>query len=71
MSKMPINNLSRNNKQIDTSALAVPVVDLSGYARDLKNKNLTGYKNIMYPMGESRGPPGGVAGGGGGCGCGG
>ena len=71
MSKMPINNLSMNDKQMDTSAPAVPVVDLSGYARDRKNKNLTGYKNIMYPMGESRGPPAGAAGGGGGCGCGG
>ncbi len=56
---------------MNSSAPAMPVIDLSGYARDLKNKNLTGYKNIMYPMGESRGPPGGVAGGGGGCGCGG
>lgn len=71
MSKMPINNLSGNGKQMNSSAPAMPVIDLSGYARDLKNKNLTGYKNIMYPMGESRGPPGGVAGGGGGCGCGG
>jgi hypothetical protein len=71
MSKVPINNLSMSGKQMDTSAPSVPVVDLSGYAKGLKGKNLTGYRNIMYPMGESRGPPGGVAGGGGGCGCGG
>jgi hypothetical protein len=69
MSEMPIKNLSMSDKQMDKPAPALPVVDLSGYAKDRKSKNLTGYKNIMYPMGESRGPPAGTAGGGG-CGCG-
>ena len=73
MSKMPIKSLSTNDKMMNTSAHTVPVVDLSGYAKDRKSKNLAGYKNIMYPMGESRGPPAAAAGGGGGggCGCGG
>ena len=71
MSKVPVNSLSMNDKQMDTSAPAVPVVDLSNYGNDRKSKNLTGYKNIMYPMGESRGPPAAASGGGGGCGCGG
>lgn len=75
MSKMPVKSLAMNDKMMDTSTPAVPVVDLSGYSKDRKSKNLTGYRNIMYPMGESRGPPaaagGGGGGGGGGCGCGG
>jgi hypothetical protein len=75
MSKVPIKSLSMNSKMMNTSAPTVPVINLSGYAKDRKDKNLTGYKNIMYPMGESRGPPaaaaGGGGGGGGGCGCGG
>jgi hypothetical protein len=73
MNKVPIKDLSANNKPMDTSAPAVPVVDLSNYGNDRKSRNLTGYKNIMYPMGESRGPPAAAAGGGGGggCGCGG
>ena len=75
MSNEPIKNLSLNDKQIDASAPIVPVVDLSNYAKDRKSKNLAGYRNIMYPMGESRGPPAAAAGGsssgggGGGCGC--
>jgi hypothetical protein len=75
ISKVPVKSLSMNDKMMNTSTPAVPVVDLSGYAKDRKDKNLTGYRNIMYPMGESRGPPavaaGGGRGGGGGCGCGG
>jgi hypothetical protein len=72
MSEVPIKNLSIGGKKMDTSVPAVPVVDLSNYAKDRKNKTLAGYKNIMYPMGESRGPPGAAGGGGGGgCGCGG
>ena len=70
VSKMPIESLSTNEKMVNTSARTVPVVDLSGYAKDRKSKNLAGYKNIMYPMGESRGPPAAAAGGGGGGGCG-
>ena len=45
-------------------------VDLSGYASGRLNKNLTGYKNILYPMSGSRGFSSSAAGGGGGC-CGG
>lgn len=78
MSKVPIKSLSMDGKVVSTSTPVVPVVDLSGYAKDRKDKNLTGYRNIMYPMGESRGPPAvaagggsGGGGGGGGCGCGG
>ncbi len=73
MSEEPIKNLSMGGKQMNTSVPAVPVVDLSNYAKDRKNKTLAGYRNIMYPMGESRGPPGAASGGGGGggCGCGG
>lgn len=75
MSEVPIESLSMDEKVVSTSTPVVPVVDLSGYAKDRKNKNLAGYRNIMYPMGESRGPPavaaGGGSSGGGGCGCGG
>jgi hypothetical protein len=46
------------------------VLDLSAYSRDRSNKNLTGYKNIMYPISESRGSTASTAGAGGGCGCG-
>ncbi|VVB64439.1 Uncharacterised protein [uncultured archaeon] len=74
MSKVPIDNVSINGKQMDISAPAVPVVDLSHYGNDRKNKSLTGYRNIMYPMGESSGftastGGSGSGGGGGGCGC--
>ncbi len=46
------------------------VLDLSAYSRDRANKNLAGYKNIMYPISESRGSTASTAGGGSGCGCG-
>lgn len=73
VNEMPIKSLSMSDKQMDKPLPVVPVVDLSGYAKDRKSKNLTEYKNIMYPMGESRGPPAGTSGGGGsgGGGCGG
>lgn len=45
------------------------VLDLSSYSSDRANKNLTGYKNIMYPISESRGSTASTAGAGGGCGC--
>ena len=74
MSNVLIKNLSMDEKPMDTSAPVVPVVDLSHYGIDRKNKSLTGYRNIMYPMGESSGFTASTAsgsGGGGGCGCGG
>jgi hypothetical protein len=70
MSNVPIKTL--DEKPMDTSAPLVPAVDLSHYGMDRKNKSLTGYRNIMYPMGESSGFTASTAsGGGGGCGCGG
>jgi hypothetical protein len=45
------------------------VLDLSGYGTDRSNKNLAGYKNIMYPISGSRGSTTSTASGGG-CGCG-
>jgi len=61
----------------NTSSLSLPaqtarpdVLDLSSYYRDRANKNLAGYKNIMYPLSESRGSTASTAGGGSGCGCG-
>jgi len=81
-----LNNSSINATTMDNSTAFSPVdvlpsasatelsgkkiLDLSGYARDRTNKNLTGYKNIMYPITGSRGSTTSTAGGGGGCGCG-
>jgi hypothetical protein len=45
------------------------ILDLSGYARDRVNKNLAGYKNVMYPISGSRGSTTSTAGGGGCGGC--
>ncbi len=45
------------------------VLDLSSYAKDRSDKNLSGYKNIMYPISESRGSTSTTAGGGSSCGC--
>jgi hypothetical protein len=74
MGNLSLNNLSAKNKLIDKPARIVPVMDLSRYAKDRLNKSLTGYKNIMYPLAETRGSTastGGSGGGsGGGCGCG-
>ncbi|MEI8003369.1 MAG: hypothetical protein WCG94_03445 [Methanothrix sp.] len=53
-----------------TESSGKTILDLSGYARDRTNKNLAGYKNIMYPISGSRGSTTSTAGGGGGCGCG-
>ena len=66
------NNLSLNNSSINVSAMdnsTAMILDLSSYARDRTNKNLAGYKNIMYPISGSRGTTTSTSGGGGGCGC--
>jgi hypothetical protein len=71
-----IANLSSKNEHTDKPVRKVPVMDLSRYAKDRLNKNLAGYKNILYPLAETSGftaNTGGTGGGsgGGGCGCGG
>ncbi len=71
-----IADLSSKNKLADKPVRKVPVMDLSRYAKDRLNKNLAGYKNILYPLAEASGftaNTGGTGGGagGGGCGCGG
>jgi len=65
-----LNNSSLNNSLINNSIVNSPStmvpLDLSGYGSARANKNLAGYKNIMYPMGEARGSTtttGGAAGG--------
>jgi hypothetical protein len=76
----PTNNSSLNNSSINATTVDVlpsataaepsgkKILDLSSYARDRTNKNLAGYKNIMYPITGSRGSTTSTAGGGGGCG---
>jgi hypothetical protein len=80
--QLPANNSSLMDNSTTLSPAAVQpsagatessgktILDLSGYARDRTNKNLTGYKNIMYPISGSRGSTTSTTGGGGGCGCG-
>lgn len=67
----PLNNSSLNNSLINNSTVnSLPVLmplDLSGYGSDRANKNLAGYKNIMYPMAESRGSTTTTGGASGGC----
>jgi hypothetical protein len=69
------NSSSMNNSSIEGTSMVnrrPPILDLSNYARDRLNGNLSGYTNIMYPFGESRGAIPTTAeggGGGGGCGC--
>lgn len=79
-----LNNSSINKTTMDNSTAVSPsavlplanatessgkkILDLSGYARDRTNKNLVVYKNIIYPIFESRGSTTSTAGGGGGCG---
>lgn len=81
-----INGTSINGTAIDNSTMAAPaiaggqaaalpsgkeVLDLSSYSTDRANRNLAGYKNIMYPITGARGTTTSTAGGGGGgCGCG-
>ncbi len=66
------NNSSSNDSLLNSSpiesAKSVQPIDLSGYSQDRRNKNLAGYKNIMYPIAESRGSTASTTGGG--CGCG-
>jgi hypothetical protein len=67
----PLNNSSLNNSLINNSTVnslpALMPLDLSGYGSDRANKNLVGYKNIMYPMAESRGSTTTTGGASGGC----
>jgi hypothetical protein len=87
MENSSLNNSSINATSIDNSTMvnpaAVPpsaggaessgkeILDLSSYASDRANKNLAGYKNVMYPISGSRGSTTSTSsGGGGGCGCG-
>ena len=72
-------NASMNNTTINNTLTASPIdspqpaqsaaiIDLSNYSKDRRDKNLTGYKNIMYPLAEARGSTTSTAGSGG-CGC--
>jgi hypothetical protein len=69
-------NISANNAssiKAEPSSSSIPAqigVDLSRYASNRLNKNLTSYVNVPYPMTGSRGSTSTTAGGGGGC-CGG
>ena len=71
---LPMNNSSMSNSSMNNSTMnsapALVPLDLSRYASDRANKNLSGYKNIMYPIAESRGSTATTASGAGGCGCG-
>jgi len=75
----PINGPSVNATMVNVSSINRPpakalqtpaAINLSNYASDRRNKNLTGYTNIMYPIAESAGFTASAAGGGG-CNCGG
>ena len=74
-------NASMNNTTINNTLTASPIessqpmqseaitiIDLSNYSKDRRDKNLGGYKNIMYPIAEARGSTTSTAGSGG-CGC--
>jgi hypothetical protein len=74
-----MNSTTIGNSTIAVSAAAEPaqapdassgkeVLDLSSYSTDRVNRNLAGYKNIMYPISGSRGTTTSTSGGGGGCG---
>ncbi len=69
-------NNSSVNATVNASVISEPspspqssMIDLSRYSTDRRDKNLAGYKNIMYPFAESRGSTSSTAGAGG-CGCG-
>jgi hypothetical protein len=68
MNSSSISTSSTNNPSVSKSP-TVPMIDLSHYSKDRRDKNLTGYKNIMYPFAEAKGSTTSTAGGGG-CGCG-
>jgi hypothetical protein len=68
MNNSTMYNSTMNNSKMNSASSLAPL-DLSRYASDRANKSLAGYKNIMYPIAESRGSTTSTAGGGG-CGCG-
>ncbi len=71
MNNSSINISSMNNPSV-SGPPTVPMIDLSRYSRDRRDKNLAGYRNIMYPLAEARGSTtstGGTGGGGGSCAC--
>jgi hypothetical protein len=71
MNNTTINNtLTVSPIESQQPAQSAALIDLSNYSKDRRNKNLAGYKNIMYPIAESRGSTTSTAGGSGGCGCG-
>jgi hypothetical protein len=74
VSQMKLNNSSTNAFSLNNTTIVNPSglkpLDLSNYAQDRVNNNLTGYKNIMYPISGSRGTTTSTSGGGGGGGCG-
>jgi hypothetical protein len=75
-SQPSMNNSSMNNSSMSSvaaiGASGLAPLDLSNYGSDRVHGNLAKYKNIMYPIAESRGSTASTAGGagGGGCGCG-
>ncbi len=73
VSQMKLNNSSTNATSLNNTTMGTTFglkpLDLSNYAQDRVNKNLAGYKNIMYPISGSRGTTTSTSGGG--CGCGG
>ena len=74
----PVNSLSVKNQTVNNSSInnttvtstQPTVLDLTQYAQDRLKGNLTGYTNIMYPFGESRGTTASTSSSSG-CGCGG
>ncbi|VVB73068.1 Uncharacterised protein [uncultured archaeon] len=68
-----MNNTASNNavpvNSLDIKSPGLQPLDLSHYASDRTSKNLKGYKNIMYPISESRGSTATTASGGGCGGC--
>lgn len=75
-SQPALNNSSLNNNTTSSTvaigASGLVPLDLSSYGSDRVKGNLAKYKNIMYPISESRGSTASTAGGasGGGCSCG-
>ena len=62
-----INNSAKTSPTRSSQSVWSPV-DLSNYGFGRMHNDLTGYRNIMYPMAESRGSSASTAGGGGCCG---
>ena len=62
------NTLTVSPTESQQPAQSAAIIDLSNYSKDRRDKNLTGYKNIMYPLAEARGSTTSTAGSGG-CGC--